>query len=456
MRKDPNKYTAFSTPNGGKKRWYQGRSRKIETRVFCLCLVIGMIISLIIPLRPTESAIEKRTLTKFPSFSFSSLFSGDYFSQISTWYSDTFPFREKLISLNSALTGWHGFGAKVDSIDTANDEIPEEPLTTDADSSEVTNESEPEISEESTEESTTGKPHATETLGSILVSNNAGYEYYNFVQSTADEYISMVKSVAAKMPSTTRLFDVVIPTSMDIVMDEATRASVSSSDQKKAINYFCSSIGSPTAINIFDALKEHKDEYVYFRTDHHWTALGAYYAYVEVCKQAGLTPVDIKDFEKVSYGEFLGSFYGDTGGSAKLKKGADELIAYKPNYDTSLVYTDNKGNQINWPLINDVSTYKSSYKYSAFSAGDQPFEVIKNNTISGEKSAVVIKESFGNAMIPFIVGNYKTVYVLDYRYYSGTLTGFMSNHKVDDVYLLNNISATRSATLVASMKTVYK
>ena len=117
-------------------------------------------------------------------------------------------------------------------------------------------------------------------------------------------------------------------------------------------------------------------------------------------------------------------------------------------------YTDKNGDTYNWPLVFDTSTYPESLKYSAFAAGDNPYTVIENNDNPDGKTCVIVKESFANAMIPFIAGSYKTVHVIDYRYWNGKLTDFVSKNNVDDVIFMNNISATRNSQLVSSLSAV--
>ena len=451
------------------KRWYQTKKRKIQVAVFLSVLFIGMIVSLIIPLRPNFSVIEKRDLAKFPKFSAQAVFDGSYFKGIDTWFSDTFPFRENLTSLNSKLTSWYGFGNKVSSlVENEGDDIPNAPNTTEEeptsenstqDQTENTSapSSEEASSEPATEKPTEPKPQPTQTLGTIMVSGNAGYEYYNFVTSTADKYISIINSAAKKLDGKAQVYDLIVPTSIDVTLDDVTRRSVSSSDQRKAIEYFYGSMSKNVkTVNMLDTLLEHRNEYIYYRTDHHWTALGAYYGYTAFADIKGVAPVDITKFEEANYGTFLGSFYADSKQDKKLKKNADELIAYKPYYSTTLKFTDTKGTELTWPLVNDVSSYPENIKYSAFAAGDNPYTVIKNNDLSEKSSCVIIKESFANAMIPYIAGNYKTVYVIDYRYWKGSLYSFVEKNKVQDVIFINNISATRNAPLVDKIDGICK
>ena len=105
----------------------------------------------------------------------------------------------------------------------------------------------------------------------------------------------------------------IVPTSIDIMLPESTRAGLNTDDQKKAIDYMYGSMLDETKkVNIYDILMSHNDEYLYFRTDHHWTALGAYYAYEEFAKAKGVKPLPLSKYEKVDFPDFLGSFYADT------------------------------------------------------------------------------------------------------------------------------------------------
>lgn len=449
------------------KRWYQTKKRKIQVTLFLVVLFAGLIVSLIIPLRPKVSESEKRELAKFPPFSIESLTDGSYFKGIDTWFSDTFPFRETFLSANTKLKFWYGFGDKISSLSSnVADEIPDVPTTVSDDepedeekpvetTAEVTNKAD-DVTEKTTEKAN-AKPVQTQTLGGVLVAGKAGYEYYNFVQSTADAYAKTVSLLAKKVkPLGTKVYDIIVPTSIDIVLDGATRKSINTSDQKKATEYIYGSMSkNVTTVNIFDALKSHNSEYIYFRTDHHWTALGAYYAYEAFADVKGFKPAKLSSFKKISCGDFLGSFYNDTN-SSKLEKNPDELIAYVPPYSTTLTYVDSKGGKVTWPIVYDVSKYPKNLKYSAFAAGDNSYTRIINNDIKKGETCIVVKESFGNAMIPFLAANYKKVYVIDYRYWNGKLSELAEEKGADDIIFINNVSATRGESLMAKLNGISK
>ena len=103
-------------------------------------------------------------------------------------------------------------------------------------------------------------------------------------------------------------------------------------------------------------------------------------------------------------------------------------------------------------MVTDVSEYGAGLKYNSFIGGDNPYTEINNPAITDGSSCVVVKESYGNAFVPFLVDHYQTVYVIDYRYYTGNLTQFIQERGVDDLLFLNNadaLSERNSATMLA-------
>ena len=303
---------------------------------------------------------------------------------------------------------------------------------------------------------------APETVGGLLVVEDSAYEYYNFVTDLAKEYITAVVNAGSKLAGKATVYDMVIPTSIDIMLPESyiENNNLNTSDQKKAIDeYILPSITAQDSniktVSIFDTLKAHANEYLYFRTDHHWTQLGAYYGYVEFCKARGFEPVALDQFDRADYTGYLGSFYTATN-SAALAANPDTVEAYIPRADVNLSFTQTDGQTVeSWPLIADGEQYDTTSKYIAYCAGDQPYEEIVNNDMAEGPSIVVVKESFGNCFLPFLVNHYKNVYVVDYRSYTGTVTDLVNSTGATDVLLLNNISMTRNEGLIDSFSNIF-
>jgi hypothetical protein len=198
---------------------------------------------------------------------------------------------------------------------------------------------------------------------------------------------------------------------------------------------------------------QHRDEYIYYRTDHHWTTLGAYYAYSRFCEEKGIEPEELDSYETKEFDGFLGSFYNDTS-EAKMKANPDTVTAYYPNAESVMHVKASDGTKYDWPVIYDVSNYSESLKYSAFIASDNPYTKIVNKDLDDGSACIVVKESFGNALVPFLVDHYQTIYVIDYRYWKGSITELAQKKKVTDVIFLNNLSMIRNKSLVGKLHRV--
>ena len=434
---------------------------------FFLVLYVGAAVSFMIPLRPTYSASEKRELQKFPELTASALVSGSYFDDISTWFSDTFPFREQLTRLNTVLKDLSGFDSIAIHGDVeSGDEIPDTPLdvpatetpqTTLPPVTETPQTTMPPVTEAPVTQSETKPDIKTQSLGAILVAGNSAYEYYNFSSTLAPEFINSVNNIKAAAGNKSNVYSLIVPTSIDIELNDAIRSDINTSDQKKALDYFNSSTKNATAVTgIYETERNHRNEYTYFRTDHHWTALGAYYAYERFTVAKGVAPVPVTDYQTVSFDGFLGSFYSSSSQSEALGRTPDTVIAYLPKNNVNCVVTEANGNTYKWDVISDVTNYESNLKYLTFIGGDQALVTIENLDMTEGESCVVIKESYGNAFVPFLIPHYKNIYVIDPRHYKGTLSNFVSDKDIDDIIFVANISTTRNSIYIDAMKEFIK
>lgn len=292
--------------------------------------------------------------------------------------------------------------------------------------------------------------------GYVIAVGDTAYELYSYSSSVGDKYAAVVNGAADSLSGKARVIDVMIPLSSGITLPNELYGNISSTGQKKALKALSEKMSEKvTVVNPYDNLMRHRDEYIYFRTDHHWTADGAYYAYEAFCKAAGMEPIGREKRESVDFEGFVGSFYKDTGENQALKENPDTVRAYYPvSGNTSLTYTTTEGKTNDWKVIWDVKDYGSSMKYSTFIAGDNPYTVIKNEDLEDGPRCVVVKESFGNAMVPFLVDHYSRIYVIDYRYWKGDLTEFVAEKGADDLIFLNNLSMIRSDYLVGKLTAI--
>lgn len=286
---------------------------------------------------------------------------------------------------------------------------------------------------------------------SVVTVDDVAYELYTYLDDAAGNYADSINKVASALEGKADVYDMVIPLSSEITFPDNLRDEINSTDQHQAMQDIQAKMNDKVkSVDIYDALMQHRNEYIYFRTDHHWTALGAYYAYQQLCAAKGIEPEDLSGYETKEFDGFLGSFYNDTS-DAKLKANPDVVTAYLPHDESVLHVTASDGTKYDWPVIYDVSNYGAGLKYSTFIASDNPYTEIENKSLTDGSSCVVVKESFGNAFIPFLVDHYQTIYVIDYRYWTGSVSKLAEEKGASDVIFLNNLSMIRNKSLVGKL-----
>lgn len=293
-------------------------------------------------------------------------------------------------------------------------------------------------------------------VNGVAVVGNSAYELFTYRESSAKAYAKAVNALAKALDGKAEVYDMVIPLSSGITFPDNLVEKIDSTNQRNAMLSIMGMMNSQVkSVDIYDALMKHRKEYIYFRTDHHWTALGAYYAYTALCEEMGIEPEKLEEYETREFEGFVGSFYNDTKNES-LKKHPDVITAYLPKSEAKMHVTPAKGQDYDWDIIYDVSAYGASLKYSTFIASDNPFTEITNQTLTDESACIVVKESFGNAFVPFLVDHYQHVYVVDYRYWQGNLSKLAEEKKAKDVILLNNLSMIRNQYLVGQLQGVIK
>ena len=323
-----------------------------------------------------------------------------------------------------------------------------------------------ETTEENTEESLPdGSLHVVpEAAGSVYVAGDTGFGAYYFSESAADVYVEMIDKAQKKLDGIADVYDILVPTSVGIMLDDESQEAMGISNQGDAIDYIYSGINETNSnvktVDVFSTLKNHNSEYIYFRTDHHWTALGAYYAYVQYCNAKGIEPTPLEDYETIEFTDFVGSFYYESDKVEALAENPDTLTAYIPKTTNDMMYVNENLEKIQWNIIMDVTGWDNSSYYSCFAAGDEIYAQIDNPNVDNGESCVVIKESYGNAFIPFLADHYEHIYIVDYRYfydypeYENSVYKLVTENNVNDVIFINNSDAmtnTSASELMSDM-----
>ncbi|MBS5215556.1 MAG: hypothetical protein KHY79_06960 [Clostridiales bacterium] len=445
------------------------------------CLLLMGVIGLLIPLRPKVSSVEKRNLTTFPEFSVGDFLDGTYTTNIGLWYADTFPMRDQMIAGNEFVTSCYGLKQQqiygdmkkgdaipdLDSVESVSTDTPQtDAPQTDAAQTDASSETEPQTTAPETEPETKQKEteplkdgtihEEGETFGTVYVADNRAFSVYYFNQTAADTYAQAISSCSAILKEQgVTVYDILAPTSIGVNLDDAIQEELYSSNQGQAFEYIGKKMTDGVQfVNPYETMRAHNSEYLYFGTDHHWTALGAYYAYTEFAEKKGITPHSLDYFEKKEFPGFLGTFYASSNQAEELASNPDTVVAYVPKGTNDMTYTSYDGLEYQWNVISDATEYDENSKYMCFIGGDQPYEEIHNPTITDGSACVVIKESYGNAFVPFLVDHYQDVYVVDYRYYTGSLSYLVISKGIQDVIFLNNAEALSSDDVVSKIYNV--
>lgn len=280
--------------------------------------------------------------------------------------------------------------------------------------------------------------HPPENSGTFVIINSVGYEKFTLDKEYANVYVESVNYYAENLSDDIKIYNLLIPTSSEFNIPSEYRNL--SGSQKDGINYAYSNINEKIiTVDAYSNLEENKDEYLYFKTDHHWTALGAYRAYESFMETKGEEAISLEKYKKVdSKNKYLGSIYSMTS-NERLENNLDDIWYYKPflSVSYSCVNRDKtkwSANQIIFP-----SYFEGERKYAAFMGGDMALSHISVDS-NGDKKILVVKDSYGNAFIPFLLPHYKDIYVTDPRYFSDNVFRFIEENEIDEVLIINYAS----------------
>lgn len=438
----------------------------------------------------TVSEDEQRMLATMPELSLRSVLNGDFESQFETYYSDTFPFREDLLTASRAVNRlyaisfgdessilidrddeWAGGNTLIDfnqtDQTTASSETTTPPPTPTSDVSVPTDttptettptETTPpatmmtswvEVTMPNTEDTSSDETDTPSDVGAILMIGNAAMEYYYGVNSSLEYYADSVNRLNAALPDV-QVYAMFCPTSIEFNAPAKYHSGIQS--QLRAMNYAYSKLDlGIVPVNTWSSLYAHQDEYLYFRTDHHWTQRGAYYGYRAFCEAAGLTPNELSDYETGFVDGFVGTMYSFTAKyaqSERLLNNPDSVEYFMPLHSSTMTaYPDATmtGGVTRSVIANPSYAEKlhRSSKYMMFLWGDTPLVHIVSDTVKNGRVLIVIKESYGNALVPFLTDHFEEIYAIDPREFNGdgeptlNIVDFANEHGATDFLFVN-------------------
>lgn len=416
---------------------------------FAVIMLLGGIVGLAFFARPTTSAVEMRNLTPFPEFTAERFMNGSYFSDLSLWYADTYPLREPMVAADHAVDSLFGISTGTGMVggNVQADEIP-----TGESSSASTEPKEAPASPPN--EKMVAAEIQDSIMSGVYVDNGAAYSIYYFSQYAADTYVAAMNTAAERLDGVSSVYSILSPANC-ITLDDDLANSLGGSDQQQTLDYLRTRFDTRVkAVEIVDDIKAHRDEYLYFRTDHHWTQMGAYYAYKAFCEVKGIQPADITSWKELNLGEFQGTYYDTIASMGDVN--VDTIDARVPSGTNDMTYWTADGEEAEGAVVDAAAAdWEPSFKYSCYIQGDQPRAVIHNPNVTDGSSCLVVKDSYGCAFVPNLVDSYENVHVLDFRETDSNICDYAIENEIQDVIFMTGmkIGLTDSAaeTLLAEV-----
>lgn len=257
----------------------------------------------------------------------------------------------------------------------------------------------------------------------------------------ARDYATVINKHYDTVKDQSRVFSVVVPTGRALAgVKRETRKYRTVAEQLATVNQHLTP--GIFGVDALSSMAAHVDEYLYFRTDHHWTALGAYYAYGSWAESAGLSPLPLEELERrVQSRSFLGSIYRRKKSSA-MRRRPDRVAYYVP----PVTHEGIRYSRTRPKRATATSFLREKLRgYKMFLGGDHPL-MIAHTSVGNGKSVMLVKNSYGNPFAIFLLAHYERVVVVDYRYQKRALAKLVKEHEIDDLIFLNvsSLSASRS------------
>ena len=261
-------------------------------------------------------------------------------------------------------------------------------------------------------------------------------------------YAAALNDIRGALPDNVKMYSMLIPTALEFCAPSYKNAQDS---QKEAIEFVNSNLQGVFPVDAYSEIEKDDSDYRYFLTDHHWTMDGAYSAYKAFMNMSGGTTVNKADFTRKENGTFYGSLYLKA--KSQLTSQKEDTIFY---YDIA----QNNNIEIRMRAEDNVTEYgigspvfhTDKNNYLLFFGGDNPLMEITNNSNPDGKSIVVIKDSYANAFLPWLIASYNKVIVLDPRSFEGSIVEEVTRYNATEVLVLNYEFSTTFADYCQMLK----
>lgn len=286
----------------------------------------------------------------------------------------------------------------------------------------------------------------------IYIWNNRAFELFYGSAEAARAYAAAISSYRESLGEKIAVYDMVVPNHSEFGLPERIRNDLDCTSQRENTSDVYSALSPGVkAVDIYDSLNLHNDEPLYFNTDTHWAPLGAFYAYEAFCEAAGVTESPLEAMKKTTVEGFTGYLAWATGEGC-LYENPDCIDLYEPScsYTAAVSYDGESFSQ-----LDSIHSSDESMGYSMLIYGDTPlFRVVNHDGATGRKLAFV-KDSYGNALAPFLVSSFDEVHVIDFRSFPGNLPAYCEGNGITDVLFLNNVMSANTYSQIETMNGLF-
>jgi len=399
-------------------------SHKINTILFVILIVTVGLLNTFFHSNDSISELENKELQLFPEITLAAVFEDNLANKLDAFISDQFILRTPMIEISHSIKSLAGFQSKV-SVSVVKNDIIFSPLEGEMENKVF---------------------QVGDRDVNYLVFEDRAFASFEENRVVEIEFAEAIKKIQSSVEGV--VFNVLLAPTQASFVDK--KYADLTDDQVASLNRFEGLLGSNiTYINPYETLRTNYSDDLYFRTDHHWNGLGAYWSYVDYCLKKNLVPLEL---ESMSYSEvpgFLGSVYKMTN-DQNLAKYPDTIQAYTPDIQVTLDrYKMVEGalavEKEALPYMISETFMIGGPSYKIFIGGDVALAVVKNLDDYSMPKILVVKDSYGNAVIPYLVGNYSEVYAVDPRHYEGNLTEFIKEKQIDEVLFINSANITRTS-----------
>lgn len=434
--------------------------------------------------RTKYSVLEKRDLAEFPDITDIETIKkdpGKFTASISSWFSDTEPYRDELMTLSMSIRGAMkgDFRSEEETVSFRPADTDVAAAKPDKSLSSERSDASGESSAENTENTYNGEAPSDDdedddindgkaklgSSGTIIVGKGDKVRALMAFGGTAKGgggYVDLLNTLADEFPGK-NVYAMIAPLATEYYLPE--KAAKASRPQKPFI-YSVRDRLSPKVkfVDVYDELLKHRKEDIYLRTDHHWAGLGGYYAAKRLAETAGVPFRGLDAYDRHEIKGFVGSMYGYSK-DISVKNAPETFVYYTPNqvgFDTEFVsYTLNK----NFKIIRESKPYKSSFfkkfkdgsgnAYLTFIGTDQAYVKVKTST-PGNRKILIIKDSYGNAVPGNLFYSFNEVHVVDFRYFTHNLKDYVNKNGITDIAVCFNVFNAYSSGSASKVKKMLK